>query len=518
MGFENIFDAARSGTAEDVRSFQEKGVDIKARNSNGGTLLHFAAINKNVGVAEFLISAGMDVDIKGERNSTALNVAACAGNVEVAKFFISKKADVNAKTSDDITALHAAAMISGNAEIVEALVSAGADINAKDEYGFTPLHMAAEKGYVEVAKYLVSKGANVNAKNNDGLIPLDIAKRGRNATLIECLSQNVSNNDELSEIEAVVNECEKEIQDRSICVESVMQHMRNAPTTSVAKAQEYADEYMRIKGTGRIDIQRLAGLIRDHSGDPRVHELGSRAAKCYLKLSEIWLTASDKLMTPAFKSTMKISSIQDGLDKAKNLLSVMRLHTDIFSAAKKGTVDDVRYFVEKRNIKANEKDDSGWTPLHEATQNNANVEVLKYLVSQKADVTAKDNNYGATPLFFAAMEGKKENIKCLVELGSDINAEDRKKHTPIFFAAGSGDLASIEYLATHGADVNARSNEGLTPIFFAAADGKVATLECLKKLGAKIDVKAQNGMTPVDLASGQGRTEAAEWLRRSDME
>jgi len=513
MSFESIFDAARAGRAEDVRHFVQKGTDVRAKNNNGGTLLHFAAINKNVEVAKFLISTGMDVDMKGERNSTALNVATCAGNLEVAKFFISQGADVNAKTSDAITALHAAAMISGNAEIAEALVSAGADINAKDEYGFTPLHMAAEKGHIEVAKYLVSKGANLNAKNGDGLIPLDIAKRGGSAVLIECLSAVVPNNDELSEIESVVSECEKEMQGGTICVETVMRHMQNAPTTDIAKAQEYADEYIRAKGTGRIDIHRLAGLMRERSDDSRIHELGSRAAKCYLKLSEIWLIASDKLMTPDFKSTMKIPSIQEGLNKAKKLLSVMRLHVDIFSAAKNGTVEDVQYFVEKKDIAVNEKDDSGWTPLHDAAQNNINTEVLIYLVSQGADVTAKDYNYGATPMFFAAMEGKKENIKCLVELGSDINAEDKKKHTPIFFAAGSGDLTSIEYLANLGADVNAKSIEGMTPIFFAATDGKIATLECLKKLGAQMDVKAQRGMTPMDLASMRGQAEAAEWLR-----
>ena len=50
----------------------------------------------------------------------------------------------------------------------------------------------------------------------------------------------------------------------------------------------------------------------------------------------------------------------------------------IFEAASKGTVEDVRYFVEKNSVSVHAKSKKGLIPLHSAA-GNSNVDVVKYL-------------------------------------------------------------------------------------------------------------------------------------------
>jgi ankyrin repeat protein len=129
--------------------------------------------------------------------------------------------------------------------------------------------------------------------------------------------------------------------------------------------------------------------------------------------------------------------------------------TDIFSAAKEGAIEDVKYFIEEKGVHANVKDDDDDTPLHYAARYNPNVEVLKYLVSQGADVNATDKD-GYTPLHCAAFSGDVETAKILVSAGADVNAEDKNGRTPLQHATFHGHVEVAEFLVSAGANVNAQ--------------------------------------------------------------
>ncbi|MDR0517651.1 MAG: ankyrin repeat domain-containing protein [Fibromonadaceae bacterium] len=202
-------------------------------------------------------------------------------------------------------------------------------------------------------------------------------------------------------------------------------------------------------------------------------------------------------------------------------------YADIFEAVKKGTTEDVRYFVEQKGTDVNTKDADGWIPLHHAAKSNSNVEVLKYLVSQGADVNAK-SNVGKIPLHYAAGDNSNVDVsKYLVSKGSDVNAESDTGWTPLHSATLGSDpeapsnIEAMKYLISRNANVNAKSKEtedkaDLTPLHIATMKGSVEATEILIDAGADVNAISNTSGTPLNTAAMEGHIEVAKILIRKD--
>ena len=111
----------------------------------------------------------------------------------------------------------------------------------------------------------------------------------------------------------------------------------------------------------------------------------------------------------------------------------------------------------------NAKDKTGATPLHEAARWQRNIGVLRYLVSEGADVNAKNSN-GSTPLFVAAVGNSVRVSQYLQALGADIHAKDNDGNTPLHVAAMHHSIENLRCLIANGADINAKNNKGKIPL------------------------------------------------------
>jgi ankyrin repeat protein len=112
-------------------------------------------------------------------------------------------------------------------------------------------------------------------------------------------------------------------------------------------------------------------------------------------------------------------------------------------------------------------DEYGRTPLHYAALDSDATAVKKHL-ALGANAGAVDNN-GWTPLHFAAQSHAVEVAKLLLEAGAPVDVRDLNGNTPLSTAVmksrDEGEL--IKLLRSFGADPNVDNNYGISPLKLA---------------------------------------------------
>jgi ankyrin repeat protein len=205
----------------------------------------------------------------------------------------------------------------------------------------------------------------------------------------------------------------------------------------------------------------------------------------------------------------------------------MSNYETIFHAAKQGSVQDVGYFLEEKNIDVNiiEKSGDGFTPLHWAST-NANIEVVEFLVSKGANVNAKDNQW-LTPLHWAALIGLRsiEIARFLVSKGADVNAKCNDGMTPLHCAVVNtlnneavhnnmeevtrSKIEIVKILVSKGADINANSrvDAGYTPLHMVIIEGgNFEVARFLVSIGANVNATGieDDDVTPLTVVLDMG--------------
>jgi hypothetical protein len=187
--------------------------------------------------------------------------------------------------------------------------------------------------------------------------------------------------------------------------------------------------------------------------------------------------------------------------------------TPLNSSAGDGRVEGVKFLVcQRADVTA--KDGNGRTPLHLASQ-NGHVEVAKFLVEQQADVNMAMPN-GWTPLHSATQNGHLEVVKFLVEQQADVTTKDTAGWTPLHSATQNGHLEVVKFLVEQQADVTTKGTARWTPLHLAARNGHLEVVKYLvqtaKEFGSDISTPDTFGETPLHVAIYHSRGEEAKVL------
>ena len=222
-GTSPVFDAAKSGTAEQVKLLLTFGADPNAATTSGLTALHQAAARGNLDMVKELVQAGAEVNaitkdgrtpifyaaergkastvsflldkkaeinLADEKGVTPLILAAGSGNTALVKFLVvNKKANFAATAKDGTTALIAGAK---TPEIVKFLAEKMPNVNGSDPDGNTVLHLCAENADEETVRKLLYYGAKEDLPNKKGETPILLAARAGNVDMVKrLLNMNV---------------------------------------------------------------------------------------------------------------------------------------------------------------------------------------------------------------------------------------------------------------------------------------------------------------------------------------
>jgi ankyrin repeat protein len=138
---------------------------------------------------------------------------------------------------------------------------------------------------------------------------------------------------------------------------------------------------------------------------------------------------------------------------------------------------------------------------------------VDHLVEQVAQRMIQNEQDQSLALHKAAKAGKAEEVRRLLNAGSDVEARDGAGMTPLYLAASEGHQEVVELLLNHGAYVNARDAVlGASPLQRAATFGHAEVVRVLLERGADVNF-GSSGESALQLAKKRGFSQVVEILR-----
>lgn len=183
-------------------------------------------------------------------------------------------------------------------------------------------------------------------------------------------------------------------------------------------------------------------------------------------------------------------------------------YDDFFAAIKRDDVAAVQALA-ARGFDLNTLDPAGQHPLYLALRDDAERAAL-YLLGQERVQVEYRNAKGESPLMMAALKGKPELVRRLIERRAEVN---KPGWAPLHYAAthpGENSVAVVRLLLEHHAYIDAESPNRSTPLMMAAHYGHPRVVRLLLEEGADPLLKNELGLSAIDFAHRANRADTAE--------
>ena len=487
-------------------------------------------------IVRWLIEKGVDVNHSDKFGLTAVHHAACVGNLEVLKMLHSRGVSMRQVNHEGINSIIMALLGTGDCETVRWLIEQGVDVNHSDKFGSTAVQYATQKGNFEVLKLLHNSEARIHHVNNNGINSIIMASLGTGdcETVRWLIEQGVDVN-----------------------------HSEKSGSTAVLYAAQQ----------GNLKVLKLL-----HNREAKIHQVNNNGTNSIIAASlgtgdcetVRWLIEQgvDVNHSDKFGSTAVQYATQKGNFEVLKLLHNSRanirqannngINSIIMASLGSGDCETVRWLIEQ-GIDVNHSDNFSSTAVHYAAQ-HSNLDVLKLLHSNGANINEKKNN--GTNSIMLASRGTRvfESVRCLIEQGIDSNLFDRFGLTAVPLtmhqdnlevlkllhstvtnihqmtsnadniismasliygdcetvttaSLGSGDCETVRWLVEQGGDVNHSNKDGFTAVHCAAEGGNMDVLKLLDIYGANIHKVSDEGINAImSVSQTNGDCGIAMWL------
>ena len=175
----------------------------------------------------------------------------------------------------------------------------------------------------------------------------------------------------------------------------------------------------------------------------------------------------------------------------------------MIKAVKNNNIDSVKILLKKNIALVNVTDDYGRTPLHWAAR-GVYPDIMKELIHRGADVNARDINE-VTPIISVVARNHAEGLQILIENGASTLDKDLEGDYLIHLAASYGYPEMVSILLGKDQVLELRNSRERTPLILACREsGDLETVELLIEKGANVNVIDKYGGSPLSLAAWRG--------------
>ncbi|KAF4632251.1 hypothetical protein G7Y89_g5882 [Cudoniella acicularis] len=523
--------ATRSGHFEATKALVEKGATVEISDLIKRTALHEAASKGYYELAQLLASK-TTIETKDHVGLTPLQLSTEAGNNSICRLLLERGADISVQCLKGQTPLHRAA-IQGYESIITLLLDSDADTEARDKEGKTPLISAASQGRTEACRVLLQRGANVQVCTNAKRTALHEAARGGHETVLKLLIKSGAKLESQDGRRRTALHEAADATTSNIALRSVKVLLESG-ADSVARDQGGSTALIIASQKGRRGVVQsildhsLASLhVRGYQGTSPLISAAARGRKevVTILLQQDHLLISGK--DDKGRTALHHAALYGSVSTAKVLLRAqadiesrdndgatpLHISIDEDSDAEEGMIDNIEFILKKgSNIDCRTLD--GLTPLHLAAHANE-VESIKVLGENGADVHATNKGH-FRPIDLAispiGTESSVEALRALLELGSGTETAPEGADPPLFAAAIQGKLDLVKVLINAGADVNHKNIFGVTPLMCTKGPRNNQIFETLLKHGADVFHVGLDGGTLLHGAAQGGADSFVQFL------
>ena len=494
--------ASAVSKTEWVGKLIDAGARVNDENDKGADALHSACCANRLDVVKLLLANGADVNAKGGKHRNALNAASSVGSVDIVKCLLEAGAEASAFDENYGNALQAAVL--GNHYDVVELLAPRCDVNARGGVKGSALVIAASYTNVKMIERLFELGVQTGMTSDMAEAMVAASARGNNEVVDVLLAKG-------SNVNAIGTYRAKrwtplQIAARSGNIETVDHLLRSSADPNIVAVQPGTALIAAIdtRGADPSKLCIIESLIKAGASVNQLLEIpgGSGPWNTALAAAVGWtnIEAAKILLERGADVNLTHGTCWTTLQVASNRANLQMLELLFEHGADPNLVIQPSF----------EPGDNGIiTALQEAARRGTE-DTIHFLVSHGADlILSRDDCHFKSALHAACFFGMIDNVKALLELGSDVNCQGGYWGTALQAAAYSGHVEVINLLLDAGAEINACQTGHYKTALMAACDhindDRIDAVKALLERGADPSLRAGTQLLyPLQLASWRG--------------
>jgi ankyrin repeat protein len=439
------------------------------------------------------------------RSPSPVADAAREGQRETVRSLLKDGADVNAAQSDGMTALHWSAL-ANDVPTAEMLLVAGGSVKATTRLGAnTPLILASRSGRAEMVETLLNAGADPNQATSTGATPLMLAAGSGSVDAVSTLLARKADVNARESLRGETALMFAAASNRAEVAELLLSNGADpALTTKTVDAPtltKAADEALK-KRLDHLREERTRKAQTAGGAPPPAEKPAEKEPKSGGNV----LGKVFGFLTPG-KDAKKESNERRERPSYGDLLGVQGGLTALLLAARQGNLETVRVLLDNGADVNQVAEGSKTSPLLIATM-NGRFDLAEYLLERGADPNLTAEPSGVTPLYAAINLAWAPNagypqptaqqqqqlthvdlMKALLDKGADPNVRLKKK---VWFSGYNFDRSGLD-------------ETGATPFWRAAYGSDVPAMKLLKSYGADPSIPTKAPPARPRVGNQQGR-------------